>query len=742
VRWYVITFPSGFGANVQSGVTRTASTADNQLNITVNAVNLTRSFSYFGHATCTGSGGAYPRPFWTNYLFNSTNLRVDRGYAGQNSDIPWQIITWPQNKPPVIAKVTLNSTSGNNLAADNLTRYVINATDADGEPIKNITTWYLNGTSMMLLNMPFEANNGDETTTTKDYSKPQFNGTINSATWDKTGGYDGFGAYEFGGDGDNIFVNKTCDGITEVTVTAWVKSDVTNTDKGIWIGRQPDGSDTVCGLRYDASGASGGGTNLMKTGFTVDTGVSNVTIQLEASNNSQTTEWQFLAVTWKSGEQVELYIDGIKDTPTYQDPAQNGSISGTTGVRIGLGAKDTGATGWDGMIDEFVVYDRKLSDEQILALYHNRTDLIVSQETNIGDEWQACVTPNDGFQDGYEVCSNNITIIAEAPKVYPDSGLTGATYLLNETAILRANVTGLFAIDTVYANVTLPNGTKIRVDLNNTGGDTYEANFTNLNLRGRYNITFFANDTQGGVNDSQTSYFTRISLNIVDLINGSLDNNYYIDYTVAVLQNSSGILNLSVTVNSTMITQIIIYNYPENSADSTIRLQSGISEESGVYGDDGWAIDFADLNFTTANVTAYAGGDYLLKCTNFSWTTLQCAEEDEYEFVQSVQSGSYYTIILDSIDPSFVTTITGPASTNDSQIRQNRATTNYGAATTMRIGRGGGGTANFRPIIRFNLTGIPENATIINATLQLYFHRIPPADTSWRQQCNKNVHNP
>jgi len=69
----------------------------------------------------------------------------------------------------------------------------------------------------------------------------------------------------------------------------------------------------------------------------------------------------------------------------------------------------------DGTMDEILIFKRILSAEQVKAIYENRTDLIVSNETSVNDTWQACVTPNDGGEDGTEVCSNNLTILELVP---------------------------------------------------------------------------------------------------------------------------------------------------------------------------------------------------------------------------------------------------------------------------------------------------------------------------------------
>jgi len=56
----------------------------------------------------------------------------------------------------------------------------------------------------------------------------------------------------------------------------------------------------------------------------------------------------------------------------------------------------------------------------------------------------------------------------------------------------------------------------------------------------------------------------------------------------------------------------------------------------------------------------------------------------------------------------------------------------------LRIGRDPPANRDWKPIIRFNLTGIPENVTIINATMQLYFYNIPGGDDTGTR--NYSIH--
>jgi len=72
---------------------------------------------------------------------------------------------------------------------------------------------------------------------------------------------------------------------------------------------------------------------------------------------------------------------------------------------------------YSGFIDEFNIYNRALSGEQVFQNYLCSRDglsdkrVIVSSETVIGDKWKCIVTPNDGSIDDNEVVSNLLQIV-------------------------------------------------------------------------------------------------------------------------------------------------------------------------------------------------------------------------------------------------------------------------------------------------------------------------------------------
>ncbi len=202
-------------------------------------------------------------------------------------------------------------------------------------------------------------------TVATDSSGSGHDGVISGPEWTAPGALGGSALY-FDGTGGIVEDDDAEDylnGLEAITMAMWVKADAIPTDKGFIIAAPPAGADSFCTVRYDAAGATAGGTAVLKIGLTSTGGEQ----QLESSNNLQTTEWQHVAVTWSSGQPITLYADGIEDTPTDNYAGMVGTISGCNTLIVGQGGKDAGAS-WAGMIDEVRIYDRVLSVGEILWL--------------------------------------------------------------------------------------------------------------------------------------------------------------------------------------------------------------------------------------------------------------------------------------------------------------------------------------------------------------------------------------
>lgn len=185
----------------------------------------------------------------------------------------------------------------------------------------------------------------------------------NGPTWQPSGGQIN-GALSFDGQ-DDVMQDTTADsylnGLSAITISLWVKSDVTYQDRDIMFTRDPTGADEELGIRYDRDGAYGGGVRGIKASIKTTSGYA----QIESSSNVQTTSWQHLALVWENDpndSQLKLYINGVLDTLRYDSGPTTGVITGVQKLMIGCGTKNSY---WDGLIDDVRIYGRALDASEI-----------------------------------------------------------------------------------------------------------------------------------------------------------------------------------------------------------------------------------------------------------------------------------------------------------------------------------------------------------------------------------------
>ncbi len=328
----------------------------------------------------------------TFYYFNVTSF--DR-YGHFETNGTFNFTTLQSEFMPIVTSVNITSTSGKDDIDDNLTATWASS-DGNNDRIANITDWRVNGTSIALLNMPFEHNG---TTNASDYSTHKNHATpANGPVWNATGGYNGFAAYYF--DGSNDRINLPSISLTNNnTLSMWLHP-VASSDGYGTLFAEADGD---VGLYYRGTTRTldffySGADHLTTTALTEGT-------------------WTHVALTSNAGA-VSFYINGVKDASTYSSAVKY------VAERIG---DDIFSDNYKGFIDEVKVFNRSLSAEQIAQLYRNRTDLIVSNETILGDIWSVAVTSNDGNSNGAAEISDNTTIIDfVAPTPLSDNGGGGA----------------------------------------------------------------------------------------------------------------------------------------------------------------------------------------------------------------------------------------------------------------------------------------------------------------------------
>ncbi|MBD3425932.1 MAG: DUF2341 domain-containing protein [Candidatus Omnitrophica bacterium] len=167
-------------------------------------------------------------------------------------------------------------------------------------------------------------------------------------------------------------------GMKSFTLSLWAKSDVTGVDKGIVTCGDPDADGLEIhgiGLRYDAEGQDGGGSDVIRGSVGVLGYPDKSQVRIESADSAQSTSWQNLVLTWSRGEEAALYIDGAATAPTYNTPPRTTTLFGATKLLIGKGVLDTGGTdGWDGLVDEVKLLDTARSANWILTEFNNQSD--------------------------------------------------------------------------------------------------------------------------------------------------------------------------------------------------------------------------------------------------------------------------------------------------------------------------------------------------------------------------------
>ena len=420
ISWYLVELPNG--TNVQHGVANLSTTTLTE-NITITIYNHITSivagglFQRGGETTYTGDDN--PGTAWAAFnLTNNTGLTITRGATGTaTANISYFVIDFAEGIVPWITSVTLNTTDNpTNSTNANLTAYPIGAIDHT----TLIYDWRVNGTSITLLNMPFDMNyTGNNTLGLEDYSTYQNNGTLGNGssgsvpTWSSSGKVGG--AYVFDGSNDIISTSATTSlnstFIGGGTVTAWIyptgwggnafgriiDSKGTAT-RWLWYLDQSNGNAESMRFVYEFSG--GGGTwNSPGSSITLN-------------------QWKHAAIVYDASSASNtpaIYIDGIAVTASNYGIA-SGTPNQYATETLSIGNREALDRAFDGRIDDVRVYNRSLSAGQIYQIFLEGNNSInastfVASETTAGDAWSVLVTPNNAsIGDGTAQTSNSVTI--------------------------------------------------------------------------------------------------------------------------------------------------------------------------------------------------------------------------------------------------------------------------------------------------------------------------------------------
>ncbi|MCP4000422.1 MAG: LamG domain-containing protein, partial [Gammaproteobacteria bacterium] len=372
---------------------------------------------------------------------NISDVELDALNSG-NGDYNGASVTLGRN-------TMLTSSLGTNTTSEDLTG---NLSASAGT--KNIYNWYKDGNPIQVLNMPFEANGGNEANSTKDYSDNGNNGIVNgNVTWSATGGHDSKGAYSFGGAAGNDYIDlgdtASLDfGLDNFTISVWVKRDAVG----------PSFAPSMLGKTTGSLGSSDGtGYQLVwrsNNEIYLYLGAEGTDRYLHvASNTTLTSDGTYhhvaAVIDRANNSNSKVYVNGATSSTVATNTLLSTDDISSSGVNFRLGSESDGQYPYVGSLDDIQIFNTALSAAQIANLANGNPNIIDSEETTDGEEWQSKVTPNNGTVDGAEVESNIVTIgsgatgnVTNADDVFSFSDGNGITLVtstsLNKTVLQKS----------------------------------------------------------------------------------------------------------------------------------------------------------------------------------------------------------------------------------------------------------------------------------------------------------------
>ena len=352
---------------------------------------------------------------WIGYPYGSDSFSAQYEITGNYVKYNFRLFDPVPTQGTPILNTTNPATNDTN---QNLTAYNTSTADADGDRVKSIFNWYVNGSSITLLNSPFEGVNGTTENNTWDYSPLHINSTVHNAVWQANGGHDGGGAYQF--DGSSAYINYgntynqyLADG-TGITISAWINISWSSYSRMVIAEQTRSGfTKTLYTLWLDDGTPGDGEPRLF---FTVENSSFSLNVVEGTGILPYPNTWVHVVGRYNSSAgTASIWVNGKMNASIT---GVGSSLASATSGEFTIGAGQSGASQtqyFNGYVDDLQVFNRTLSSEEIWNLYSNKTDEIASSETKVGQNWTVEITPNDGSNDGIAQLSNQVLIKEAGP---------------------------------------------------------------------------------------------------------------------------------------------------------------------------------------------------------------------------------------------------------------------------------------------------------------------------------------
>src|SRR3989344_5626842 len=380
------------------------------------------------------------------------------------------------NTAPTITSTSI--TPANPTTSDNLTANVSSLTDANGDDITVTYNWYVNGTSITVLNLPFTSHlYSSNESYTEDYSSNNNAGFL---------GYAGIGdpfepvftqnctigsCYTFDGVDDFISAGNASSlnflSNESFSISLWFKTSDTGND---FIGKS-SGTD-IQGYQFYQ------GSNSDELSFAIGDGTNVPLITTSGLNLSNGLWHQAMAVRDVDSDRLFVYVDGV----LKQNAADTTTKNLTPAVNLLIGQKISSSTAYfNGSMDEVRIYRRALSPSEVARLnlsesINHTNNIIVLNETLAGDIWNATATPIDARgMNGSTLWSQRVRINDTLPVIVLYLPVNATTFSVFQPVIF--NFTVIDDYDTTFnCNLTLNSA------VNQTNSSVGNSTFTLFNV--------------------------------------------------------------------------------------------------------------------------------------------------------------------------------------------------------------------------------------------------------------------
>jgi hypothetical protein len=338
--------------------------------------------------------------------------------------------------PPKIEGAQINTGASECISAENLelTYSAINPTDS-----KVISDWQVdNGSgfeSIKIIDMPFDGGTMGDGINIKNYINgvSSFQGTGVSYKSDE--GYDSKGCYHF---------NNSSIRFNDSERTPFLDAAQSSITMSVWI------KTTSEGVIYSYYGCYLGINDVIELNIVGndmkfamrDKNANTYELIYNQASELKDNKWHHIVTVFEANNFQSLYIDGVRkehqNVGEFDGFVRSNSVKLYLGLHINCESPHAPGDQYSGYIDDFKVYKRALSQEQIEAMFNNclnpdgsyngnfRDDIIVADETKTGEKWKVVAIPNDNEFDGNSVESNQINIVSTpiSCKGYKDKGIT------------------------------------------------------------------------------------------------------------------------------------------------------------------------------------------------------------------------------------------------------------------------------------------------------------------------------